>query len=429
MAVSLNIIPKEEEGDICGICHKQFAKYTCPKCNIRYCSITCYKAKKHIDCSERFYKDCIMEELKQQKGVSTEEQRKMMNILKQFEETDSKQQQQMEEEEEEEECKEENEKEENIEQENEEEEDEEENEEEEEEEQGKESLESRLKGINLDADPDPDQIWERLTEEERREFHTMLQSGALAEMVEDNTPWWQRIPRIQPLDSQNGQDFIPSLPSHISPLSSLIKNGRVSSCLPYNILNVLYGYVFTVRLFNCEHNKDPLQSVQVLFKISSVLSQDLSFNTVQDALQHAIAIVNTDPDLSSSQHYSLSIINDVISLVERRSVVSGCVLGVHGLSDVCNMIVEAKKLSKKGTDENMSKKRLFSVNMKVQFLLSWCLERGFSELSPLARSIHLEHESFTRTLKDQCDSIKKTHNILTHNIMRTSDKQLIQELN
>ena len=26
-------------------CHKQFAKYTCPKCNIRYCSITCYKAK------------------------------------------------------------------------------------------------------------------------------------------------------------------------------------------------------------------------------------------------------------------------------------------------------------------------------------------------------------------------------------------------
>ena len=27
--------------------------------------------------------------------------------------------------------------------------------------------------------------------------------------------------------------------------------------------------------------------------------------------------------------------------------------------------------------------------MKVQFLLSWCLERGVSELSPLARSIHL----------------------------------------
>ena len=38
-------------------------------------------------------------------------------------------------------------------------------------------------------------------------------------------------------------------------------------------------------------------------------------------------------------------------------------------------------------------------------------------------------ESLTRTFKDQCNSIKKTHNILTHNIMRTSDKQLIQELN
>ena len=26
--------------------------------------------------------------------------------------------------------------------------------------------------------------------------------------------------------------------------------------------------------------------------------------------------------------------------------------------------------------------------MKVQFLLSWCLDRGVSELSPLSRSIH-----------------------------------------
>ena len=32
--------------------------------------------------------------------------------------------------------------------------------------------------------------------------------------------------------------------------------------------------------------------------------------------------------------------------------------------------------------------------MKVQFLLSWCLERGVSELSPLSRSIHLEHGKY-----------------------------------
>ena len=48
-----------------------------------------------------------------------------------------------------------------------------------------ESVVLRLIPSLADADPDPDQIWERLTEEERREFHTMLQSGALAEMVED----------------------------------------------------------------------------------------------------------------------------------------------------------------------------------------------------------------------------------------------------
>ena len=38
-------------------------------------------------------------------------------------------------------------------------------------------------------------------------------------------------------------------------------------------------------------------------------------------------------------------------------------------------------------------------------------------------------ESLTRTVKDQCDSTKETHNILIHNIARTNDKQSIQELN
>ena len=36
-------------------------------------------------------------------------------------------------------------------------------------------------------------------------------------------------------------------------------------------------------------------------------------------------------------------------------------------------------------------KMLYSVYMKVQFLLSWCLVK---ELSPLARSIHLEHGKY-----------------------------------
>ena len=43
--------------------------------------------------------------------------------------------------------------------------------------------------------------------------------------------------------------------------------------------------------------------------------------------------------------------------------------------------------------------------MKVQFLLSWCLERGVSELSPLARSIHLEHGKYILTIIQESNLI------------------------
>ena len=46
---------------VCPLCLKQPSKYTCPRCNTRYCSVDCYKSEKHRDCSEIFYKHCFME--------------------------------------------------------------------------------------------------------------------------------------------------------------------------------------------------------------------------------------------------------------------------------------------------------------------------------------------------------------------------------
>ena len=46
---------------VCPLCLKQPSKYTCPRCNTRYCSVDCYKSEKHRDCSEMFYKHCFME--------------------------------------------------------------------------------------------------------------------------------------------------------------------------------------------------------------------------------------------------------------------------------------------------------------------------------------------------------------------------------
>ena len=47
-------------------CKKEKPKYTCPRCNIRYCSSACYKSEGHLQCSENFYKECFMEGLRDQ---------------------------------------------------------------------------------------------------------------------------------------------------------------------------------------------------------------------------------------------------------------------------------------------------------------------------------------------------------------------------
>lgn len=37
--------------------------YKCPKCFKFYCSTKCYRNKRHTECSENFYKNCIEDQL------------------------------------------------------------------------------------------------------------------------------------------------------------------------------------------------------------------------------------------------------------------------------------------------------------------------------------------------------------------------------
>ena len=72
-----------EEGFIkmkyCDICRTGASKYTCPKCNIGYCSAECYSnIDKHLNCSESFYRSQVFDELK---GVKSDSDRKKMSEI------------------------------------------------------------------------------------------------------------------------------------------------------------------------------------------------------------------------------------------------------------------------------------------------------------------------------------------------------------
>ena len=144
-------IPAFADGSGCQLCLKKLSKYTCPRCNVKYCSVECYRGRKHVQCSETFYKKCVMDSL-QGDTIDNQERRKMMEILKRFEEEEAQVAS------------------------------------EEEEDRLGENLEERLEGLNLDCDTE--KIWEKLTLEEKKEFQRAVDDGYIRSLIETWVPWW-----------------------------------------------------------------------------------------------------------------------------------------------------------------------------------------------------------------------------------------------
>lgn len=70
-------------------CRRQVSKYTCPTCNLPYCSLTCFRSPAHADCSETFYKNEIQRDVGENPNLKAEERLKMMEMLKRFEEMEN----------------------------------------------------------------------------------------------------------------------------------------------------------------------------------------------------------------------------------------------------------------------------------------------------------------------------------------------------
>lgn len=88
-----------------------------------------------------------------------------------------------------------------------------------------------------------------------------------------------------------------------------------------------------------------------MLEISGVLSDNITFATIQDALQHPIAIVNSTPHLLNSQEYSHFIVKDVAHLINRTSW-CGFLLGTHALADIYQTIDDCRKVMKKTSKGN-----------------------------------------------------------------------------
>ncbi|KAJ8348165.1 hypothetical protein SKAU_G00267540 [Synaphobranchus kaupii] len=70
-----------KEGRVCGLCLSKPPSYTCPRCNVPYCGLACYRSSAHSICSEEFYKESVIQELRVVGETEEEGKRRMQEIL------------------------------------------------------------------------------------------------------------------------------------------------------------------------------------------------------------------------------------------------------------------------------------------------------------------------------------------------------------
>uniref|UniRef100_A0A3Q3GD96 Zinc finger, HIT-type containing 2 n=1 Tax=Labrus bergylta TaxID=56723 RepID=A0A3Q3GD96_9LABR len=72
---------KAGKSAVCMLCKCKTSCYTCPRCNTHYCSLACYQSPDHSACSEEFYKESVLRELKDMGKTESEGRKKMQDVL------------------------------------------------------------------------------------------------------------------------------------------------------------------------------------------------------------------------------------------------------------------------------------------------------------------------------------------------------------
>ncbi|TCD69468.1 hypothetical protein EIP91_007594 [Steccherinum ochraceum] len=213
----------------CNICRRQFSRYTCPRCNIPYCSLTCFRSESHSECSETFYKKELESQIKSEPSKSSDERRKMMELLQRFEEESAEDAAALEADEEDD------------------------------------DLANRLEVLDLEH-ASYDEIWSALSPAERDKFTKALgdPSGDLAqqllsseELEEDLIePWWERhaddVAQERTAFPRTKQYGEPPPPLSVPPtmMNASAASSASSPSLLYNIAAILIAYAYTTRHFS-----------------------------------------------------------------------------------------------------------------------------------------------------------------------------------
>ncbi|XP_033211300.1 zinc finger HIT domain-containing protein 2 [Belonocnema kinseyi] len=304
----------------CRICDEKPRQYTCPQCGINYCSLKCYQSEGHQDCSESFYKDWVELEM-QVRDYDPENKKKMLEIferLKQQAEEPSIMEDIF----------------------NDRREEDPEQLDSDDEEDGP-SLEERLANIDLD---NADVLWSALTNAERQEFETLLQSNEIDQMVPQWKPWWeQTVEKKLVREVDEIPEYQHLCPALVVP-PKIIGQMKSSTYVQFNMMNVIYSYAYTAVHFSGDHLNSAKLATQVFLYVCDNMSQKKVFTDAESAARAVFQRIFGESNLMESKANGrmLSVKQAGDQIMRGPEKANCCYYVIAALSDLHRLVSKAK---------------------------------------------------------------------------------------
>ncbi|KAM7170434.1 zinc finger HIT domain-containing protein 2 [Macrochelys suwanniensis] len=418
---------KMEAAELCGLCLRELAPYTCPRCNTRFCSVRCYRG--HGACAEAFHRRQLVLRLQGQRGDPASRTRLKEALLRLRELRE---------------------------------------------------LGDAEPQLGRDRDDQDDGLWEQLSPAEKAAFQRLLSSGEIGTFLPSWRPWWRgwgrglvqelggaaqeagdtqppvgtqkpekKTPGSAPIhqpsvprspypltDTQQPEESssmvptqqpeempspVPAVPASIPPLSALICSAA-SPLVCFQLPNVLYAYVFALTLYNGDLSEDELlpEFSDMILDVSGALGARQVFHSTAEALQAALQAVTASqyPECPLGNAGAMMAVAQIL-MGENQAMQKGYSLAA--LSHLVRLLSKAKKLVP--TEE---RPRVYGAKKKCEFLLSWVNENQES-LTVLVLEVQREYKTHLEAVKE-VDVVTKELQKMWGGKLPPAKKPLIEEL-
>ncbi|XP_036909059.1 zinc finger HIT domain-containing protein 2 [Sturnira hondurensis] len=351
------------------------ARYTCPRCNVPYCSLRCYRA--HGTCAEGFYRDQVLGELRGRSASPSRLASALRRLRQQREAEDEPQ------------------------------------------------------DAGLRPGPAPGGLlglWERLDPAEKAAFERLLNRGEAGRLLPPWRPWWWSRgagPRLlEELDDTPGGEArelepaparapprpakdaavaetraaeergdapgacMPAVPTRIPTLASL-SCGRASPLVRFQLPNVLFAYAHTLALYHGGDDALLSDFCATLLGVSGALGAQQVFTSAEEALLAAAHI------LEGGEHPpgplgTWGAMREAARILLGEGPADPKGYTLAALGHLAQTLGRARKQAE-ATEE---RGRLYRARKKCQFLLAWTNENEVA-LPALALDCARAHRAHT----------------------------------